>query len=87
MAEKDASLRDRQPWKAARERDFAWLGAVITKHYHGDDSDVKVLMGGILRAFAGMTVEDYAAAAERLPVRTSIIRPSAAASATAATCR
>ncbi len=63
MAEKDASLRDRQPWKAACERDFAWLGAVITKHYHGDDSDVKVLMGGILRAFAGMTVEDYAAAA------------------------
>jgi hypothetical protein len=41
MAEKDASLRDRQPWKAACERDFAWLGAVITKHYHGDDSDVK----------------------------------------------
>lgn len=64
MAEKDASLRDRQPWKAACERDFAWLGSVITKHYHGDDSDVKVLMGGILRAFAGMTVEDYATAAD-----------------------
>lgn len=64
MAEKDASLRDRQPWKAACERDYAWLGAVITKHYHGDDSDVKVLMGGILRAFAGMTVEDYATAAD-----------------------
>jgi hypothetical protein len=64
MAEKDPSLRDRQPWKAACEQDFAWLGAVITKHYHGDDSDVKVLMGGILRAFAGMTVEDYGAAAD-----------------------
>ncbi|HTA14001.1 MAG TPA: HAD family hydrolase [Solirubrobacteraceae bacterium] len=64
MAEKDPSLRARQPWKAACERDFAWLGAVITKHYHGDDSDVKVLMGGILRAFAGMTVEDYEAAAD-----------------------
>jgi phosphoglycolate phosphatase-like HAD superfamily hydrolase len=64
MAEKDASLRDRQPWKAACERDFEWLGSVITKHYHGDDSDVKVLMGGILRAFAGTTVEDYAAAAD-----------------------
>lgn len=63
MADKDASLRDKQPWKAACERDFQWLGATITKHYHGDDSDVKVLMGGILRAFAGMTVEDYAAAA------------------------
>jgi hypothetical protein len=64
MADKDASLRDRQPWKAACEQDFAWLGAVITKHYHGDDSDVKILMGGILRAFAGMTVEDYGAAAD-----------------------
>jgi phosphoserine phosphatase len=63
MAEKDATLRERQPWKAAWERDFAWLGEVITKHYHGDDGDVKVLMGGIVAAFAGMTVEDYAAAA------------------------
>lgn len=64
MADKDASLRDRQPWKAACERDFAWLGAVITEHYHGNDSDVKVLMGGILRAFAGITVEEYATAAD-----------------------
>jgi phosphoserine phosphatase len=64
MADKDESLRDKQPWKAACERDFAWLGATITKHYHGDDSDVKVLMGGILRAFAGMSVEDYATAAD-----------------------
>jgi phosphoserine phosphatase len=64
MAEHDASLRGRQPWKAAREKDYAWLGGAITKHYHGDDSDVKVLMGGILEAFAGMAVETYAAAAE-----------------------
>jgi phosphoglycolate phosphatase-like HAD superfamily hydrolase len=59
MCEADASLRDRQPWKAAYERDYTWLGDVITKHYHGDDGDVKVLMGGILRAFGGMTVEAY----------------------------
>jgi phosphoserine phosphatase len=64
MAEKDPLLRDRQPWKAACERDYAWLGDVITKHYHGDDSDVKLLMGGILQAFAGMSVEDYASAAD-----------------------
>jgi phosphoserine phosphatase len=63
MAEQDSSLRDRQPWKAARERDYAWLGGAITKHYHGDDGDVKILMGGILQAFAGMTVDAYAAAA------------------------
>ncbi len=63
MADQDPRLRDRQPWKAAFDKDYGWLGEVITKHYHGDDSDVKVLMGGILQAFAGMTVEDYEAAA------------------------
>jgi phosphoglycolate phosphatase-like HAD superfamily hydrolase len=63
MAERDQSLRDRQPWKAAYGKDYHWLGDVITKHYHGDDSDVKVLLGGILQAFAGMSVDDYEAAA------------------------
>jgi phosphoserine phosphatase len=63
MAQDDVSLRDRQPWKAAYERDHAWLDAAITKHYHGEDGDMKLLMGGILGAFAGTTVEDYAAAA------------------------
>ena len=64
MCETDASLRGKQPWKAAYERDYAWLGEVMTKHYHGDDNDLKVLMGGILRAFAGVTVEDYGDAAD-----------------------
>jgi len=64
MAEADESLRAKQPWKAASEQDYHWLGEVITKHYHGDDADVKVLMTGILQAFAGMSVEDYGAAAD-----------------------
>jgi hypothetical protein len=59
MAEKDESLRGRQPWKAAHDQDHAWLGDVITKHYAGDDSQVKVLLGGILKAFEGTTVENY----------------------------
>jgi phosphoserine phosphatase len=63
MAEADASLHEKQPWKAAREKDYGWLGEVITQHYHGDDTNVKVLMGGILQAFAGMTVHDYEAIA------------------------
>jgi phosphoserine phosphatase len=63
MAEADESLRERQPWKAARENDDAWLGGVIEKHYAGDDSDVKVLMGGILAAYAGQTVEQFASSA------------------------
>jgi phosphoserine phosphatase len=64
MAEQDTSLRDQQPWKAAYAKDYQWLSDVVTQHYAGDDSNVKVLMGGILRAFAGMSVEEYAAAAE-----------------------
>src|SRR4051794_16229051 len=64
MAEADGSLRGKQPWQAARERDHQWLGGAITKHYHGDDSDVKVLMAGILQAFAGTDVEEYAVAAD-----------------------
>jgi hypothetical protein len=63
MCRADSSLRDRQPWKAAHENDYAWLGNVITKHYHGDDSDVQVLMGGMLQAFGGMNVEAYERAA------------------------
>jgi hypothetical protein len=59
MAEKEPALQDRQPWKAAYTKDYAWLGGAITKHYHGDESDVKVLMGGIIQAFGGMTVDDY----------------------------
>jgi phosphoserine phosphatase len=65
MAEEDPSLRTRQPWQAAWEKDYAWLGNVITKHYHGDDSDVKVLLGGIMQAFATVSVDTYANLAER----------------------
>ena len=65
MTEKDTGLRERQPWKAAYERDYAWLGSAITRHYHGDDSDVRLLIGAILQAFEGLTVEAYEAAADR----------------------
>lgn len=64
MAEQDTALRAKQPWKAAHEKDYAWLGAVVTKHYHGDDSDARILLGGIFKAFEGMKVEEYQAAAE-----------------------
>ncbi|MFC5266087.1 HAD family hydrolase [Kribbella qitaiheensis] len=70
MAEQDPSLRTRQPWQAAREKDYAWLGGVLTKHYHGDDSDVKVLLGGILQAFATVSVDTYAELAERFLLTT-----------------
>jgi len=63
MAEVDESMQEKQPWKAAYEKDYEWLGGVLDKHYAGDDSDVKVLLGGILQAFAGQTVDEYLAAA------------------------
>jgi len=65
MAEQDPALRTRQPWQAAYTRDYGWLGEVITKHYHGDDSELPVLAAGVLQAFAGITVEDFEAQAER----------------------
>ncbi|SDT13355.1 HAD family phosphatase [Jiangella sp. DSM 45060] len=62
MAEQAPDLRERQPWKAAYMHDYDWLGGAITQHYRGDDADLTVLMGGFLRAFAGMSAEDYLAA-------------------------
>src|SRR3954469_522364 len=56
MAAADESLRTRQPRQAAHERDYGWLGDAMTKHYDGDDTDLRVLMGAILEAFAGQSV-------------------------------
>ena len=61
MADADAELRERQPWKAAYERDYAWLGAVIEEHYAGDDTNVRTLMGGVLAAFGGISVDEFEA--------------------------
>ena len=61
MADGDPSLRDRQPWKGAYERDYAWLGRVLADHYAGDDTNLPVLAGGILAAFAGISVEEFEA--------------------------
>ena len=63
MAEKDESLRARQPWQAAHGKDYAWLSAAMTKHYQGDDSDLRTLMGGVIAAYAGLEVEAYGAEA------------------------
>ena len=60
-AERDPSLRTQQPWQAAWEKDFAWLGGVITKHYKGDDSDLRILLGGILALSEGQAVEQIEA--------------------------
>src|SRR6187551_1077098 len=40
QAAADPKLQSEYPWKAAHEEDFAWFGAAMTKHYHGDDADL-----------------------------------------------
>jgi phosphoserine phosphatase len=65
MAEADPALRNRQPWQAAYDQDYAWLAAVLAEHYAGDDRNVRVLAAGILAAYDGITVEDFEAQAEQ----------------------
>ena len=64
MAAAQPELRDRQPWKAVVERDHAWFGALMDQHYAGDDTNVKTLAGGILAAYAGISVDDFEAQAD-----------------------
>jgi phosphoglycolate phosphatase-like HAD superfamily hydrolase len=59
MAQEQPELRERQPWKAAYERDYGWLGALMAEHYAGNDTNVRTLAAGILAAYAGISVEDF----------------------------
>jgi phosphoserine phosphatase len=58
MAEADPELRERQPWKCAYERDHAWLEQAIVEHYAGDDANVRILIGGVIAAHSGMSVDE-----------------------------
>jgi phosphoglycolate phosphatase-like HAD superfamily hydrolase len=63
LAEKataDASLAGQQPYLAASSGDLQWFGDAITKHYQGDDSDVKVLAKAVMSLHESMSVEDHA---------------------------
>lgn len=64
MVATDPTLADRQPWKAVAEQDTAWFRALMAEHYAGDDTNVRTLLGGILAAYAGITVEDFEAQAD-----------------------
>jgi phosphoserine phosphatase len=64
MAEAEPELRERQPWKAAHERDYGWLGSAMSEHYAGDDTKLKVLAGGVLAAHGGISVEDFEVVAD-----------------------
>src|SRR4051812_39135000 len=64
MVAADATLAERQPWKAVAEHDVAWFATVMAQHYAGDETNVRTLAGGILAAYAGITVEDFEAQAD-----------------------
>jgi phosphoserine phosphatase len=59
MASAQSELRERQPWRAAYERDYGWFSGLVNEHYAGDDSGVRILAAGILAAYAGISVEDF----------------------------
>jgi phosphoglycolate phosphatase-like HAD superfamily hydrolase len=58
QAEADPSLRDKQPYQAAYTGDLKWLGDAVTKHYQGDDTDLKPLMAAILTSQHEITVDE-----------------------------
>src|ERR1700757_264841 len=60
QAADDPSLREHQPYKAAVEGDLRWFGEAVTKHYQGDDSDVKPLVAAVLSAHEAITVDEHA---------------------------
>jgi hypothetical protein len=60
LAEADPLLKARQPYSAAASGDLAWFGQAVTKHYQGDDSEIKVLGAAILSANSAITTEDHA---------------------------
>src|SRR4051794_6167625 len=64
MAARDPALSARQPWKAVVEKDYARLGAVITKHYQGDNTDLREMAGALLSAYVDTSMEDSAGAAK-----------------------
>lgn len=65
QVERDPSLRTQQPWKAVYEKDLKWLSDVTTQHYRGDDHPLKILARGLLRAYEGVTIEEFETRAQR----------------------
>src|SRR4051812_34990308 len=57
----DPALADKQPYTAAAAGDLGWFGDAVTKHYNGDDSDLKLLAGAVLSANATITTDEHAA--------------------------
>jgi phosphoserine phosphatase len=65
MGAEQPELRERQPWKASHDEDYAWFGRVMDEHYAGNDADLGTLAAGILSAHAGISVEAFEEQADR----------------------
>jgi hypothetical protein len=65
MAEADPSLARAPAVEGRLRARHAWLGKLMEEHYAGDDSNVRVLAGGILAAYDGMSVEEFEARSDR----------------------
>jgi phosphoglycolate phosphatase-like HAD superfamily hydrolase len=63
-AASEPELRTQQPWKAAWEQDYHWFSEAITNHYRGDDSALRVVLGGLLALSEGRVVEAVEASAK-----------------------
>jgi phosphoserine phosphatase len=59
LAGANRSLEAQQPYKAAVERDYHWLGEAMVSHYHGDDAALGLLLAAVESAFEGMTVQSF----------------------------
>src|SRR3954467_2147791 len=57
----DPDLGAKQPYTAAAAGDLAWFGDAVTKHYNGDDSDLKLLAAAVLSANATISTDEHAA--------------------------
>ncbi len=60
MAAEKPERAEHQPYRAAVSGDLSWLGGALDKHYAGDDSDVKVLIGALVESQAGLDTNAFA---------------------------
>ncbi|MDA2892721.1 HAD family hydrolase [Mycolicibacterium sp. BiH015] len=60
QAAADPTLADSPPYAAATSGNLTWFGDAVTRHYDGDDSGLKLLVGAVLSAYAGLKVEEHA---------------------------
>ena len=61
QAAEDPALLAQKPYAAAASGDLQWFGDAVTKHYQGDNSDLKVLGAAVLSANVAITTEEHEA--------------------------